>query len=535
MQINLFQEDHGKFSLRPYQAEASRAIMDSYSRGKNPLVIMATGTGKTITFADPIRQLYKENKRSLVLAHRETLIDQAIDKIYKYTGYKPSKEKAQDWAVDESNIIVASVQSLQNKRLDRFADDNFALMVTDEAHHAVSKSYKNISEYFNPTSHLGVTATPDRADEKSLGAIYDEIAYEYNLANAIKDGYLVPIEGYRIKDFNIDLSNLRIHMGDYRDSDLEGVIEQYIAPICKNIVDQTEEMKTMVFLPTVESSRLVAETLKDMSVKADYISGGTKNQGAVLYNFHVGNITHLVSCDMLLEGYDEPTVQAIVMLRPTSSRSLYSQIVGRGTRLSPGKEALKLVEFTYNSDRLKLVSPYELFSTDRFNERVREYAEAGGLEGQNLLDELEQASEQVFAISNILDRLIIPSNTFVRFDPLALGDMIDVDITGEFDLHYQGRKIEGSVTRKQKDILARYGITDFSEMDRAQASKLIGGLFEKGYRPLTGPATNRQIMFLKKEGIDATEMKKAQASMLIDKIKEQKVSNIERMESKLTF
>jgi len=293
-----------------------------------------------------------------------------------------------------------------------------------------------------------------------------------------------------------------------------------------------------VFMPTVESSRLMANTLKSMDIDANYIAGVTDNNNQTLYDFHVGNISHLVSCDMLLEGYDEPTVEAIVMLRPTGSRSVYTQIVGRGTRLSPGKEYLKLIEFTYNSERLKLVTPYELFSSTEYTERVRDQAEKA-LKDSDLVDylyEIESAKEQFYKINNIIERLIVPSHGFLEFDPFAMGDMLDVDITGEFDLKYNGHKVEGNVTAKQVALLQRYGIKQFDNIDRAQASALIGKLFDSGYKPFTGMATPRQVQFLTGYGIDAQKMMKAQASMMIDRIMKSRMAEEEkRINASISF
>jgi len=519
MQYDLFAQEVEEFyELRPYQEEAVNAILDSYKRGVNPLLIMATGTGKTQVFSSVI---HETGDKSLVLAHRETLIDQAIEKISRITGRRPQKEKANAWAEKNSEIVVASVQSMQNSRMERFPKDYFGFLTTDEAHHAPAKSYRNIYNYFDSAVHLGVTATPDRADTKKLGTIYDEIAYEYSLLQAIKDKYLAPIKGYKVKDFTIDLNGLKIYAGDYSDGELGKLIEDYIAPIAKSIEEQSAWMKTMVFMPTVESSRLMCDALRSLSIDAGYVAGNTDNQKQVLYDFHVGNISHLVSCDMLLEGYDEPSVEAIVMLRPTGSRTVYTQIVGRGTRLFPGKESLKLIEFTYNSDRLKLVTPYELFTSKENTERVRQEAEglAENMDEIDYLSMIEEAKDRFYNISNIMNRMIIPGYGFTEFDPLALGDALDVDITGEYNLQYKGHKVEGPVTMKQMQLLERYGVKKFSDIDRAQASMLISKLFENGYRPLTGEATPKQKSFLQRHGIESSRLMKAQASMLIDKIK----------------
>jgi superfamily II DNA or RNA helicase len=516
--------DSQTYKMRPYQEEAVAATIKAINEKLDPLLIMATGTGKTVVFAEVIKRIASVDRRSLVMAHRNELIDQAIAKISSVAGIRPGKEKAGDVASHRNRIVVASVQTLQRKRLEAWPKDHFRLITVDEAHHAVAKSYQNVLDHFCGNSLLGVTATPDRADERSLNRVFNTVAYEYGLLPAIKDGYLAPIVGKRVKDLEIDLSDLRVVAGDFLESELAGRVELHIAKLAHAIRTETTGKSTLVFMPDVATSRHMALALNELGLDAEYLHGGTDatERSRILYQFSQGQITHLCSCNLLLEGFDEPRVEAIAMLRPTASRPLYAQAVGRGTRLFPGKENLLLVEFTFNSDRLKLVQSFELFATQGFGDRVRERAmqDTQSLESYNILDSLEAARKEQADINRILDGLQKTkqdSVEFVDFDPFQVADLIECDISGEFEIEYQGRILEGPVTPKQQELLARYGVRDTSELDKAQASMLIDAFFKKDWRPYKGEATKGQIWKLRQLGIKIPGLTKAQASILIDR------------------
>jgi superfamily II DNA or RNA helicase len=515
--------------LRPYQKEAVEACISDIEEGKNPLLVMATGTGKTIIFAHIIDYFLVRRQKSLVIAHRDELINQAIEKIYAVTDSLPEKEKASFRSSLGADVVVASIQTLKN-RMRKWPAFHFKLVTVDEAHHATAKSYRAVIDYMQ-SSVLGVTATPDRTDSKQLGQVFNKISYEYHLDRAIKDGWLSPIVGKRVKNFDIDLSPLRVIRGDFSDEELGAVIENHIAPIAESIVKETSHLKTLVFCPSVKSSQLMARVLCDMGIDAAYLSGGTleDDRQSILYQFKQGKISHLCSCNILLEGYDEPSVGAIVMCRPTGSRVVYAQAIGRGTRLYPGKEHLLLLEFTYNSSRLNLVTAYELFAKRGFDEKVRKQAEARGekQEYTNFLLDLESISKYFFNTKEILERMVKREYHYTVFDPFETGNLLGLDMTGEFDIQYQGRKIEGAITKKQEELLYKFGMANVQELDRAQASAMITALFEKNIYPTTKPATDNQKGFLRRRGVNPEGMTMAQASLLISTLKEKRDDNIQ--------
>ena len=519
--MDLFTEQKRK-TLRPYQEEAVEKIMDAFGESEKPLLIMATGTGKTIVFSEVHRRFLSLKKRSLVIAHRGELLSQAQDKIFMQTGYTGNIEKAQEVASKDDLLVIASIQTMQGKRLEGWPAKHFSLVTVDEAHHVPADSYQALIKRLDADNLLGVTATPDRADEKAMGNTFTKIAYEYPLHRAIKEGNLVPIIGRRVVDFDINLSGLKVVAGDYSEADLARIVETFLSPMAHSIKEQTEDRKTLVFMPNVESSRLMCEALSTLGLKAGFISGQSKDRANTLYQFSVGNLTHLISCNVLLEGYDEPSVEAIVMARPTASRTLYAQAVGRGTRIHPGKENLLLVEFTYNSSKLKLVSAFELFSTMGFGERVRDHAEKTAKEktsDYDFLSELEKANMEMFNIKNLITNLPIRQYGFISFDPIVMGDLLGIDLTKEFEITYQGRKLEGPMTQKQRDLLVRYNIANLDTLDKAQASALIGSLTAHDFIPMIGPASSAQMQYLRSLGypirVPEGGMTKAQAAMMI--------------------
>lgn len=515
---------HEKKTLRPYQEEATEAVEAAIEAGEKPLLVMATGTGKTVVFAEVVRRGLLRRWRSLVLAHREELIDQAIDKIGRQSGYAPAKEMAQYHAGHNDFVVCGSVQTMQGNRLAGWKRDHFNLITVDEAHHAASPSYRKLIDHFSSASLLGVTATPDRADEKQLGEIFTKVAYEYPLHKAINDGNLVRIIGHRVQDFSIDLSRLKIVAGDFAEGELGELLEQYIAPLAAAVEQKTAGLSTLIFMPSVASSELMAKALGDLGLSSGYISGAMdkSERKQTLYKFSQRQITHLVSCNVLLEGFDEPRTQAIVALRPTGSRALYAQMIGRGTRLYPGKDHVDLIEFTFNSDRLKLVTAYELFSTAGFGERVQARAAAKSKgDGEDFLAILEKTHDEFYRVDKIIERLPIKKFGFVEFDPLALGDLLNVDVTQEFEITYNGRKLEGPATEKQREILHRYNIANVDSLSKAQASVLLDAIFERGFTPMTGLASDSQKNYLRRLGMPIRDenITKAQASMLIQVMK----------------
>lgn len=507
------------FEPRKYQTTAYRRTLEITKNGGHSLIILATGTGKTEVAGMLTKTFNKQGKNVLFIAHRGLLLDQADNKLLKHTKVHPMREQGKlraDWG---SCNITASIQTLKGQRLRDIDPKSIDVIIVDECHRSTAKTYQDVFEHFKDAVRIGLTATADRSDSKSLFPIFTEIALQYSLSKAIRENYLCRLTGKKVEGFDIDLNGLKISNGDFSNEDEIGdLIEKYLAPISENIKKETvERSKVLLFMPNVHSSKLIAETMQKIGLNADYVSGDRKDNNIVLSRFKAGEIKYLASCMLLIEGYDEPAIDCVVMLRPTSSRVMYSQAVGRGTRLSPGKTDLLLLEFTYNSETLNLVTAYELLE-DAYDERMIEEAKKRPSSDIDFLDELENIEKTFYSIDNIMERAVSKDFTFNNFNPVDISAMLDID--NEVDAWFHGKKLDGEITPKQKELLDRYMI-DTSGLNKATASRILSRLIDNGNFPHSGGVTNSQLNYLsslchKKMPDNLT---KAAASLLISEKK----------------
>lgn len=349
--------------LRKYQKEADEAIFNQWDNQniKKTLLVLPTGCGKTVVFAKVAEELVKRGERVLVLAHRGELLDQASDKIKKVTGLNTALEKADSTCLGSwYRITVGSVQSLMREsRLQKFKPDYFGSIIIDEAHHALSDGYQRVLEHFSNSKVLGVTATPDRADMKNLGAVFESLAYEYSLPQAIHDGYLSPIKALTIP-LQLDLSGVSMQSGDFKASDIDTALDPYLYQIADEMKTYCADRKTVVFLPLVKTSQKFRDILLSKGFKAAEVNGSSEDRAEVIEAFDKGEYNVLCNSMLLTEGWDCPSVDCIIVLRPTKSRGLYCQMVGRGTRLCEGKEDLLLLDFLWHTERHELCRPAHL-------------------------------------------------------------------------------------------------------------------------------------------------------------------------------
>lgn len=346
--------------LRDYQVRAVEAVEAALREGiRRPVVAMATGLGKTIVFAELIR---RRGGRALVLAHRDELVRQAKEKVEAVTGRPVGVVEAaeDDWQAD---MVVASVQSLRPRRLQRWEPDRFQTLVVDECHHAVAPSYTQIFDYLTPELLLGVTATPFRGDMVSLEGVFDKIVFAYGLKEGIRSGYLVDIEAYRVKS-GVSLDKVRTVAGDFAQGDLAETVDtpERNALLVEAYRRHADGMKTLVFTVSVEHALHVAQTFWSAGIPAAYVHGGMKldERRAVLEKLRSGELRVVANCNVLTEGFDEPSVEAIILARPTKSLALFTQMVGRGTRPHPGKDRMVLIDVVDTTRRHKLVTVEEL-------------------------------------------------------------------------------------------------------------------------------------------------------------------------------
>lgn len=293
--------------LRPYQEEARSAVEHEWATGhKKTLLVLPTGTGKTIVFAKVAEDCVRQGKRTLVLAHRQELLDQAADKIETATGLKSAVEKAEDSCLGSwYRITVGSVQTLMREnRLKKFSKDYFGAIIVDEAHHAISTSYQNILNYFDGADVLGVTATPDRGDMKNLGTYFNSLAYEYSLPKAIKDGYLSPIKAQTIP-LKLDITGVGMSAGDYKAGDLGNALDPYLEQIATEMANVCMSRKTVVFLPLVKTSQKFRDILNSHGFTAAEVNGTSDDRAEILRDFDAGKYN--VLCNSMLLCLDLET------------------------------------------------------------------------------------------------------------------------------------------------------------------------------------------------------------------------------------
>ena len=358
--------------LRPYQNEAVASVEAEFARGvRSTLIVLATGCGKTIVFSHIAAREVRRGGRVLILAHRGELLTQAIDKLRAATGIEAGLEKAEetsDVAFDEIpyTVVVGSVQSMKSqKRLARFAHNEFSLVVIDECHHALTGTYRAVIDHFPRARLLGVTATPDRGDLRSLSEVFETIAYEYSIVDAIRGGYLSPIFVQTVP-LKIDLSGVAVQSGDFQAASLGSALDPYLRQICREIKERCHDRKTIVFTPLIATSKKILEIFREEGVySVKEVNGESADRQETLAWFAGAPKGCVLLNSMLLtEGYDEPSCDCIVVLRATKVRALFVQMVGRGTRLCGGKQNLLLLDFLWLTASHDLCRPACLLTDD---------------------------------------------------------------------------------------------------------------------------------------------------------------------------
>ena len=549
--------------LRPYQSDASDAIFTEWLTHDSTLVVIPTGGGKTVLFADVIRRIFP--RRALVLAHREELIFQARDKIQRVTGLRADVEmgeyKAEDGLFDAARVVVSTIQTQCSGgdgggRMAKFDPQRFGVLIIDEAHHATSPSYRRVIEYYRTNRALkilGVTATPDRADEAALGEVFQSVAFDYEVLDAIHDGWLVPIEQTMVYVDGLDYSSIRTTAGDLNGGDLASVLEseknlQQIASASLDIIGQR---RALVFNASVKSAELTAEIFnRHRSGMAAWVCGKTERdeRRKILAAFAAGKVQVVCNCGVLTEGFDDPGVEVVIMGRPTKSRSLYSQMVGRSTRPLPGivdlsagqaglsagqaggpetAEARKaaiaasakpkclVVDFVGNSGKHKLITSADILGGNVSDEALELAVTRAKKAGKpvNMSEALDEAEKELnqrreeerLAEAARRARVVATARFTVQsvdpFDVLAIKPVTA-----------RGWDTKGNVSDKCRNILQKHMGLDPNNFTQRQAMALVREQFRRWDNKL---CSFKQAKVLKKYGY-STEVSFNQASATID-------------------
>lgn len=542
--------------LRDYQRRAIRGVCDTLKSHTSALVVAPTGTGKTILFAEAARMA---TKRVMVIAHREELLTQAAEKIEAVTGERPDIEQSILWS-DESvfgkaKTIVASIQSLNAKyykgrRHERFNPNEFSLVIVDEAHHAVSVSYRRVLDWFrkiNPSCKiLGFTATPDRTDKLGLGAVFDSVAFDYNIRQAVEDGWLTPIKNTVVSVDGLDFSSVRTTAGDLNKADLAAVMEfeKVLHGIAVPTLDLIGNKQTLVFAASVKQAERLAEIFDRYKPgSAGFVSGKMESDRRrdTVARFRSGSLQILVNVGVATEGFDVPGVGCVAMARPTKSRSLYAQMVGRGTRPTPGvvdgpetpedrrgaiaasgKPHCHVIDFAGNSGQHRLVHATDILGGDdpeEVRDRAHEIIDKGvtndvseAIEIAKVEIEEEELKEKSRRSHVRADTVKYQTNTVdpfkvmgvkrdsARFMPNAGGlsgnQLAMLARAGVNPEHYSPkeqrllhreliRRIKSNrCSLKQAQVLSKYGFNT-TKMSFKEASGLLDRLSKNGWKPMS--------------------------------------------------
>lgn len=533
--------------LRDYQNKSVEGIFNAWENSRSTILILPTGTGKTNVFCEVIRR--RLPRKSMILVHRSELAYQAQNRLKSFgieAGVEMGKNHVSDLSWNQQNVIISTIQTQISGnsgegRMLKFKPGDFDTLIIDEAHHTPAQSWERVIDFYklNPTLKvLGVTATPDRADEAALGRIFETVAFKYDIRDAIQDGWLVPIQQQMVTVESLDFTYVKTTAGDLNSKQLGEIMtmEKALHGVVSSTLDIIGNRRTLVFAVTVKQAEKYAEIFNRHRIgMADWVCGMTPKEERMekLKQFDNGDIQVMVNVGVLTEGYDSPGVEVVCQARPTKSRSLYSQIVGRSTRPLPGivdpletpderREAIAksskshclIIDFVGNSGRHKLMTTADILGgnmTDeviaRANKRAKEAAEPVDME------ELMQEESERIQIERE-ERIQREMSRKAGLKGKAKFSLFSVN---PFDLLKINREQKNSddgrvVSPKQVEFLLKQGV-DPTSMSYSEVRKLCDSIFLRFKNKL---ATLKQCSLLQKHGYDGSRMKMSEATQIID-------------------
>jgi DNA or RNA helicases of superfamily II len=508
--------------LRPYQEEAVKASLRELDSVRSTLVVMPTGSGKSLVFTEIAKRRPKD--RILFLAHRDELLTQARDHFTNRLQETVGLDKADAFGGDE-RIIVGSIQTVSMPtRMERFDPKRFDLVLCDEAHHAPAPSYRRVFDYFADAKLWGCTATPDRADEKAMGQVFDSVAFLYEIEDAINDGYLCDVRCSRIEIAGLDLSNVKTVAGDLNQGELDAVmaVEEVLLGVADATMREAGTRKTVLFTTSVANADKLAEILnRHRKDCAKTVNGKTemRERRDVLADFQEGKFQFLSNVGIATEGWDCPTAACIAIARPTKSRALYSQMAGRGLRPHPSKpDGCLILDFCGNSGRHKLASALDVLG-GRYTEEEEELAQEivaknPGMKARDAIDQAHAQTEREKAkTEEAAKRAAIRAHAIYSkqtVDPFGVFHM-NVDRERELAERFGGK----IASDKQMKLLEKLKIPLQTGCTSQLASKLISTAFIRRDKHL---ATFSQLRTLQKYGIKEINIGFSRASEIIDAI-----------------
>jgi len=531
-----------KIVLRPYQAECLDRIDAELEEKRSTLIVLPTGCGKTTVFAGAIARRHEiAGTNTLVIAHRDELIRQAAERISRQAGLAVDIEMADSragfgWA--RAPVVCASIQTLSMNGCKRAArllegDRPIRFIVVDEAHHAVASSYRKVLDLFmgaEPDCRLlGVTATPDRQDEAALGQVFESVAFDMHIADAIKAGWLVRIRQKYIYCKSLDLSGVHTQAGDLKQSELGDVVEneRLVWEMVGPMLERTRGLRTLIFAVNVKHATLVRDNINAREPgSAALVTGETDmdERKAIFRAFGEGRLQRLVNVGIAVEGWDDPAldgkgVQCIAMMRPTKSRALYSQCIGRGTRSLPGvidgidtpegrcaaiaasaKPSVLILDFVGNSGRHQLIHAPDVLGgrvSDAAEKRVRAKGDAKNEQAEfDVLSEMDRAEREIAEEAERKRLAKVRSAARADFaekevDPFRFVGLEPTRIPG----YFRGKPVSDA----QRGLLQKYRCPVPADLNFAHAKQLLDKLTKE---PTPGQKWKLGQLGIAWEGLD---------------------------------
>lgn len=507
---------HG-IDYRDYQVDARDAAFAEFDKGiESTLLVLPTGTGKTVLAGMCVEEQLQRGGKTLFMAHREVLIEQAYKTLSKF-GFNTAIEMGVNDArksaavLGAHDVVVGSVQSLQGDRLMRWHPESFSQIIVDEAHRSLADQYTKTLNWFQGYNLLGITATPERGDARNLGSRYKTKAYEYRLRQAIKDGWIVQIRT-RECQVNIDLRGVSTIGGDLSLGEVAERVGPKIEELARAFIAEIGDRQAVNFLPDVGSAMFFADVCNALGVKACYVAGeggrfgmSKEERKAALKAYSNKEYQIVACCELLIEGWDCPETSAVGITRATLQSYRYRQMVGRGTRPHPesGKKDCLVIDFDWTTDKecKDLCSVVSLFDDGSLDDEVvtvaNEIVKASKGKEINSEEVIEEAEKIIRTRDRFMVRLTGKSAEFktITYDPVGVSKVLDIKLNRKYDLDKKG---VNPATGPQLRMLKSLGIEAPDGLSKWGASKMIDKLVK---RKKQGLASALQVGDLLSHGV----------------------------------
>jgi superfamily II DNA or RNA helicase len=519
-------EDRQLLTLRDYQVAATDETWRLFhvEHFQRLLGVAAMGAGKTVMFADLARREVQRGGKALVLVDQDELVGQAVERIRETTGILADIEQASRRASLGSRVVVSTVQTMRS-RLEKWPGSHFGLVVADEADRSLAEQWSRVLTHFDKDAKtLGVTATPNRADRKSLMTYFQKKAFDIALTYLIERGFLSRIK-VRTVPLKIDVRSVKQKAGDYDKAELGAALRPYFGQICDALLEFAADRKVLIFHPLVHTSKEFTEVAVGRGIAARHVDGDSPDRRAIQQAFREREFNVLNNALLLSRGYDDPSIDCVVNLRLTRHRTMYEQIIGRGTRIwcpercpttcehEGRKKDLLVLDFLWMFERFDIMRPAALIAKDSAREKKMSAKFAAAKAQLDLMDvEAEASLEHERELLEQFEKAAKRKARGTYFDALEwaamlrIPNLIDWEPETEEDLE--------EMTKGQASRLTKAGFVVGTVRGRRHAEKIIEVL---DGRMRAGLATFKQVHWLRKFGVDdAMEKTKDEATAILD-------------------